>query len=110
MICRHPLAYLLGRRPAEYLAAVGHAVIGVDISPEMLAVTREKVPGADFRVGDLHQLPVPGQHVDVVVCAQALTHVRELAPVLAEFVRVPVVMTSIRSIEISREKDGGELP
>jgi len=75
-------------RHAEYLAALGHAVIGVDISPEMLAIAREKVPGADFRVGDLHHLPVPGQHVDVVVCALALTHVPELAPVLAEFVRV----------------------
>jgi SAM-dependent methyltransferase len=31
---------------------------------------------------------VPDQHVDVVVCALALTHVPELAPVLTEFVRV----------------------
>jgi ubiquinone/menaquinone biosynthesis C-methylase UbiE len=75
-------------RHAEHLAALGHAVIGVDISAEMLAVAREKVPGADFREGDLHQLPVPGRHVDVAVRALALTHVPELAPVLAEFVRV----------------------
>jgi ubiquinone/menaquinone biosynthesis C-methylase UbiE len=75
-------------RHAGHLAALGHTVIGVDSSPEMLAVARAKVPGADFRVGDLHQLPVPDQHADVVVCALALTHVPELAPVLAEFVRV----------------------
>jgi ubiquinone/menaquinone biosynthesis C-methylase UbiE len=75
-------------RHAEYLATLGHTVIGVDSSPEMLAVAQAKIPGADFREGDLHQLPVPGQHVDVVVCALALTHVPDLAPVLAEFVRV----------------------
>jgi ubiquinone/menaquinone biosynthesis C-methylase UbiE len=75
-------------RHADYLARLGHAVIGVDTSPEMLAVAAAKVPGAEFREGDLHQLPVPDRHVDVVVCALALTHVPELAPVLAEFVRV----------------------
>lgn len=54
----------------------------------MLAVAAAKVPGGDFRQGDLRQLPVPDEHVDLVVCALALTHVPELAPVLAEFARV----------------------
>jgi ubiquinone/menaquinone biosynthesis C-methylase UbiE len=75
-------------RHAAYLAALGHAVIGVDSSPDMLAVAEAKIPGGDFRLGDLHQLPVADQHADLVVCALALTHVPELAPVLAEFVRV----------------------
>ena len=30
--------------------------------------------GADFREGELHQLPVADQSVDLVVCAPALTH------------------------------------
>jgi ubiquinone/menaquinone biosynthesis C-methylase UbiE len=75
-------------RHAAYLAALGHHVIGVDISPEMLAIATVKVPGGEFCAGDLHQLPVPDQHVDIVVCALALTHVPDLAPVLAEFARV----------------------
>jgi SAM-dependent methyltransferase len=54
----------------------------------MLAIAAAKVPGAEFSEGDLHQLPLPDQHVDVVVCALALTHVPELVPVLTEFVRV----------------------
>jgi trans-aconitate methyltransferase len=33
-------------------------VIGVDSSPEMLAEAASKIPGAEFREGDLHQLPV----------------------------------------------------
>jgi len=75
-------------RHAAYLASRGHTVIGVDISPAMLAAAAAKVPGGDFRVGDLHQLPVPGRHADLVICALALTHVPHLAPVLAEFARV----------------------
>jgi ubiquinone/menaquinone biosynthesis C-methylase UbiE len=75
-------------RHAEYLAALGHTVIGVDSSPDMLAVAKAKIPGGDFREGDLHQLPLPDKHADLVVCALALTHTPDLAPVLAEFVRV----------------------
>jgi SAM-dependent methyltransferase len=63
-------------------------VTGIDSSPDMLAIARAKVPGAEFREGDLHHLPVPDQHADVVVCALALSHVPDLAPVLAEFTRV----------------------
>jgi len=75
-------------RHAAYLASRGHTVIGVDCSPGMLEVARAKLPDADFRLGDLHQLPVVDQHVDLVVCSLALTHVPDLAPVLAEFARV----------------------
>jgi ubiquinone/menaquinone biosynthesis C-methylase UbiE len=75
-------------RHAAYLASLGHSVTGVDISAGMLDVARAKVPQADFRQGDLHQLPVPDQHADLVVCSLALTHVPELAPVPAEFARV----------------------
>jgi ubiquinone/menaquinone biosynthesis C-methylase UbiE len=75
-------------RHAEYLASLGHAVIGMDSSPEMLAVARAKVPDGDFRQGDLRHLPAPDRCADVVVCALALTHVPDLPPVFAEFARV----------------------
>jgi len=75
-------------RHAAYLAALGHQVIGVDSSPDMLARARARVPQAHVVPGDLHRLPVPSQAVDLVVCALALTHVPALAPVLAEFARV----------------------
>jgi ubiquinone/menaquinone biosynthesis C-methylase UbiE len=75
-------------RHAAYLVSLGHKVIGVDASAQMLAVARAKVPEGDFREGDLHQLPVPDSGVDLVVCTLALTHVPDVAPVLAEFARV----------------------
>ena len=75
-------------RVAALLATHGHRVIGVDSSPDMLALARANVPGADFRAGDLHRLPVDDGSVDIVTCSLALTHVRDLGPVLAEFARV----------------------
>jgi ubiquinone/menaquinone biosynthesis C-methylase UbiE len=54
----------------------------------MLAVAREKLPQADFRQGALESLPVDAACVDLVTCALALTHVKDLGPVMQEFARV----------------------
>jgi ubiquinone/menaquinone biosynthesis C-methylase UbiE len=75
-------------RHSRHLADRGFDVIGVDANRTMLARAEAKVPGGDFRVGDLGALPVDDAAVDVVVCSLALTHVAELGPVLAEFARV----------------------
>jgi len=75
-------------RHSAYLASLGHTVIGVDSSAAMLERAREKVPDGTFHAADLHDLPLPDDHVDVVVCALALMHVPEIEPVLAELVRV----------------------
>jgi SAM-dependent methyltransferase len=75
-------------RHAAYLASLGHSVIGIDTSPEMLAVAREKLPAAEFHEADLHDLPLADDSADLVVCALALTHVPDLRRALAEFVRV----------------------
>jgi SAM-dependent methyltransferase len=75
-------------RHAQYLASLGHEVIGVDSSPEMLELARAKVPGGEFHEADLHELPLEDDSVDLVVCAISLTHVPELEPVLQELVRV----------------------
>lgn len=75
-------------RHTEYLVELGHRVIAVDASPEMLAQARVKVPEAEFRESDLHDLPLPDDHFDVVVCALALTHVPDLSAALGELTRV----------------------
>jgi SAM-dependent methyltransferase len=75
-------------RHAAYLASLGHEVIGVDTSPEMLALARERVPQGEFHEADLHALPLADDSVDLVVCAIALSHVPDLAQALTELVRV----------------------
>lgn len=75
-------------RHTAYLNRLGHRVIGVDRSPEMLARARRRLPDVDLREADLHELPLPDDAVDTVVCALALSHVPQLSPVLGEFARV----------------------
>jgi ubiquinone/menaquinone biosynthesis C-methylase UbiE len=75
-------------RYAEHAIAYGHRVIGVDSSPDMLGRARARVAEAEFRLGDLHELPLADNAVDIVVCGLALTHVAQLGPVIAEFARV----------------------
>ncbi|NEE01475.1 class I SAM-dependent methyltransferase [Phytoactinopolyspora halotolerans] len=75
-------------RHAARLASLGHRVIGVDTSADMLVKARAKVPAGEFYQADLHRLPLPDRHVDVLVCALALAHVPDLATAMKEFVRV----------------------
>jgi ubiquinone/menaquinone biosynthesis C-methylase UbiE len=75
-------------RHAAHLHELGYEVVGVDATEAMLSVARAKVPGASFRRGSLQALPVDDASVDVVTCSLALTHVEDLAPVVAEFARV----------------------
>jgi ubiquinone/menaquinone biosynthesis C-methylase UbiE len=75
-------------RHTAYLAALGHKVIGVDTSLEMLDVARRKIPEGEFHEADLHNVPLADDSVDLVVCAIALSHVPDLARALRELVRV----------------------
>jgi ubiquinone/menaquinone biosynthesis C-methylase UbiE len=75
-------------RHSAYLASLGHEVIGVDTSREMLARAREKVPAGEFYEADLHDLPLGDDSVGVVVCALALSHAPDLAQAFSELVRV----------------------
>jgi SAM-dependent methyltransferase len=75
-------------RHAVRLAELGHQVVGIDTSPEMLAVARSRLGADHFIRADLHHLPLPDEAVDVVVCALALTHAPSLRPALAELARV----------------------
>jgi SAM-dependent methyltransferase len=44
---------------AEPLVAAGYDVLGYDVSRPMLALARRRVPMATFRLGSLHEAPLP---------------------------------------------------
>jgi ubiquinone/menaquinone biosynthesis C-methylase UbiE len=110
-------------RHAATLVALGHRVIGVDMTDAMMDRARAKVPQAEFRRGRLEALPVDDESVDLVTCALALTHVPSLEPVIREFARVlrpggtailsdmhPVVQLTGGVAGFGKESDGLGVP
>jgi SAM-dependent methyltransferase len=75
-------------RHARRLVELGHEVLGVDATPEMLARAAVKVPAARFVEADLRRLPARDGHFDLVVCGLALSHLDDLGPAIAELARV----------------------
>jgi SAM-dependent methyltransferase len=75
-------------RHARRLAELGHEVIGVDLTPEMLSRAAANVPGARFLEADLRDIPVQDGHFDLVVCGLALAHLPDLPGGVAELARV----------------------
>jgi SAM-dependent methyltransferase len=64
-------------------------LVGLDLTPAMLAVARERVgDGAELVEGDAQQLPFGEDEFDVVTCQQGLQFVPDKAAALAEIGRV----------------------
>lgn len=65
--------------PAKY--------IGIDIDAESIIHARNNYD-AEFKVGDMLDIPLPDNSVDQILCFEGLEHVREKDRVVAEFHRV----------------------
>lgn len=55
-----------GRPTAAALAAAGHDVLGVDVSPVMVSLAARQVPGARFAHADIRELPLEADSFDAV--------------------------------------------
>lgn len=75
-------------RHARRLVELGHRVVGVDASPEMLEMARESLPENLFHECDLKSLPFESASFDLVVCALALEHVQDLTAAIVDLSRV----------------------
>jgi 2-polyprenyl-6-hydroxyphenyl methylase / 3-demethylubiquinone-9 3-methyltransferase len=72
---------------ANYLAARGHDVIGIDSTPENLAIARTR-GDARFELGDATALDEPDASFDVVCALDLLEHVEDPSQVVTEAARV----------------------
>jgi len=72
------------------LARRGHhgPMVGVDLSPGMLAAARPGTPAAGLTVGDAAALPVADHVADVTLAPHMLYHVPDPAAAVAQFRRV----------------------
>jgi SAM-dependent methyltransferase len=75
-------------RHARHLVDLGHEVVGVDVTPEMLSRAAGNVPEARFMEADLRDIPADDEHFDLVVCGLALAHLPDLDASAAELARV----------------------
>ncbi|MFF9687912.1 class I SAM-dependent methyltransferase [Streptomyces sp. NPDC014623] len=55
-----------GRPTARTLAAAGHEVLGVDVSPVMVELASHRVPEASFRCADIREFPLEEESFDAV--------------------------------------------
>ena len=81
-----------GRNLPHYPA--GAAVTGIELSPAMLAIARQRAAGlgrdADLREGDAERLPFAEASFDTVVCALSLCTIPNPAAAIGEMNRVLV--------------------
>jgi SAM-dependent methyltransferase len=61
---------------AAYLASLGSAVVGIDISPEMVAVGQERYPEVQFRVGSLLALPMTDGEAAGAIAFYSILHLK----------------------------------
>ena len=81
-----------GRNLPHYPA--GAAVTGIEVSPAMLAIARQRAAGlgrdADLQEGDAERLPFADASFDTVVCALSLCTIPNPAAAIGEMKRVLV--------------------
>ena len=75
-------------RHTRRLVDLGHRVVGVDTTPEMLQRARAAVPEAELVRGDLAALPLQPASVGLAVCSLALDHAPAVLDPVRELARV----------------------
>lgn len=62
--------------------------VAVDIDPDAVAFTRERVPGVEVACHSIDSLPFEDDSFDLVLCLEVLEHVRDPGTALTELARV----------------------
>lgn len=76
-------------RAAAAAVAPEGSVVGVDLSPPMIALARGLgLPGTEFHEGDAQALPLKDGDFDAVLCQQGLQFVPDRAKAISEMARV----------------------
>jgi ubiquinone/menaquinone biosynthesis C-methylase UbiE len=75
-------------RFARALAAEGHSLTGVDISPELIALARDDDPDGTYVIADADSLPFDDAAFDLVLAFNVLSCVGDLGRAVKEAARV----------------------
>ena len=85
-------------------ADAGALVTGLDASPAMIEIARERVPEARFDVGDMQRLPYARDAFDVVTAFSSLQFTADPLAVLADVRRVARPGASVFIVVFGREE------
>lgn len=66
-------------RDSKFFVDKGYEVIGIDISPQMIALARNSVPQANFLVSDIESLKLNNESIDAIWASASLLHVSKKA-------------------------------
>jgi len=73
---------------SRFFAHYGYEVAGIDISPEMIQIARQRCPsGCTFEVADAAALPFPDEYFDVVASVATIGFVADAPAVIREMFR-----------------------
>lgn len=73
---------------SEELRTIGYSVVGIDISPKLIAVGRAKYPGLELLEGDVEDLPFATGSLDGVLLSGLVHHFPDPSRCAAEVYRV----------------------
>jgi len=85
------------------IAEKGNAdLYGVDLSEEMVAVARKKLPSSvELKFADVHQLPFPDDSFEYVISTEAFHHYYDQFLALKEMVRVAKMGGTVMVVDIN---------
>jgi demethylmenaquinone methyltransferase/2-methoxy-6-polyprenyl-1,4-benzoquinol methylase len=89
------------------IAARGARVVGLDITPRMIALARAKAAGRGpaFAVGDMGALPCADASFDLVTAGYGLRNAPDLTTAIDEIVRVLAPGGRVLSLDFNRPSD-----
>ncbi|MEV6806153.1 class I SAM-dependent methyltransferase [Streptomyces sp. NPDC017248] len=100
-----------GRPTAHTLAEAGHRVLGIDVSPVMVDLAARQVPGAEFRLADIRETPLPEASFDAVCAYFSLLQMSraEQADVVARLARAvrPGGLVALATVPVDVEDAQG---
>jgi SAM-dependent methyltransferase len=85
-------------------AGIGHMVVGIDASHALVDIARERVPGAQFEIGDMQFLPYADESFDVVTGFNSFQYAADPVAALREAGRVARPGGTVHAVVWGREE------
>jgi SAM-dependent methyltransferase len=87
---------------------------GVDLSPAAIEIARSRFPGIRYRAGDLYEIELASEPVDVVVCQEVIPHVSDQALLIRRIADVIkpggyLIITAANKFVMERVRDSDGL-